>query len=450
MRRQFIAALLLGCYGLITPLTAAPARTVEMAAQLLAQSPVQRSIAIDWLRDVAGPEAIPALIRSLRYNPDEREKTVAALIDLAGTDAGDTWHDWMLWQQAHPEITPFEGHDAFVATFLTTIDPAFITFVSPGVKHTIRLEEIAWGGVRKDGIPALNNPKMISANDADYLTPHEPVFGISINGDTRAYPLRIMDWHEMMNDVVGGVPVALAYCTLCASGILFDTSQPDGTHLDFGSSGLLYRSNKLMYDQKTHSLWNQFMGRPVVGPLTESHTDLPILPITITTWADWTKRHPDTSVLALETGYTRDYRPGRPYGDYFDSPNLIFPALTERPELDTKDYVFALRSSGFEKAWALSVFEETAVINDSVGAISLTLIGASDTRSVRAYKTAGEAFQQTDNPDHLVLEGTIWQITEEALTSPDGTIYPRLPGHIAYWFAWAGHLGSEGQIATGE
>ena len=172
-----------------------------------------------------------------------------------------------LWQQAHPEIKPFDGFDAFKADVMAVIDPNFRLFLKPGVEHEIRLEEIVWGGVKKDGIPALTNPKHIAAADATYLDDDELVFGIEIAGDARAYPLRILDWHEMLNDVVGGVPVTLAYCTLCGSGILYDARVPGHDEpFVFGSSGFIYRSNKLMYDQATHSLWHQFTGRPVVGP----------------------------------------------------------------------------------------------------------------------------------------------------------------------------------------
>ena len=130
------------------------------------------------------------------------------------------------------------------------------------------MEEIAWGGVLVDGIPALDNPRMTTASAASYLNPDDPVFGVEINGDARAYPLRIANWHEMVNDVVGGVPVSLAYCTLCGSGILFDGRVAGRAEpFTFGSSGLLYRSNKLMYDRQTDSLWEQLAGHPVTGSL---------------------------------------------------------------------------------------------------------------------------------------------------------------------------------------
>ncbi len=320
---------------------------------------------------------------------------------------------------------------------MASIDPNFRLFLYRDVPHEIRLEEITWGGVVKDGIPALVNPELIPPEAATYLTADELVFGVSINGDVRAYPLRIMDWHEMFNDVVGEVPVALAYCTLCGSGILYDT-RVDGFNepLEFGSSGFLYRSNKLMYDRATNSLWNQFTGRPVVGKLTGSGIQLKTLPVAITTWADWLERHPDTKVLSLNTGYRRDYRPGRPYGEYFASAKLMFPALVDETDLAAKDYVFALRNGPDEKAWPLEIFEGGAVINDAVGTNSVVLVGDASSRTVRAYDSSGLAFTAGTEP--LLLEdGTqVWDVTEDALVASDGTRLDRLPGHIAYWFAF--------------
>ena len=131
----------------------------------------------------------------------------------------------------------------------------------------------------------------------------------------------------MFNNVGGGVPVSLAYCTLCGSGILFDTRRLDGSNFTLGSSGFLYRSNKLMYDHQTQSLWNQFTGKPVVGRLAESDIALKTLPVAITSWGDWKTNNPTTKVLALETGYRRDYRPGEPYGEHLKAPTYSSPPL---------------------------------------------------------------------------------------------------------------------------
>ena len=307
----------------------------------------------------------------------------------------------------------------------------------------IRLEEITWGGVQVDGIPSLDNPRLIKARAADYLLDDDLVFGVEINGDARAYPLRIMGWHEMFNDVIGGVPVALAYCTLCGAGILFET-QVDGRDKPFvfGSSGFLYRSNKLMFDRETDSLWNQFTGEPVVGPLVGSGIALKIRPVAITSWQRWLDRHPDTRVLSIETGHRRDYGSGVVYSDYFASPNLMFPAMVRGGELPgQKDYVFGIRAPGAAKAWPLTAFEEAPVINDRVGPLQVVLIGDAATRTVRAYKRGGHSFAEGARPGTLAGPGGDWTIEEEQLVGPAGERLARVPGHISYWFAWDGYLG---------
>ena len=303
-----------------------PDQVAELVRQTLIPDPVMRQQFLMILRGRGNPDVVPGLIQVLQFVDDDGwiDRSLAG---LTGEAPGKSWKEWMLWQQAHPEITPFEGFDAFKADVMAVIDPDFRLFLKPGVAHAIRLEEIVWGGVKKDGIPALTNPKHIAAAAATYLEDDELVFGIDIAGDARAYPLRILDWHEMVNDVIGGVPVTLAYCTLCGSGILYDARVPGYEKpFVFGSSGFLYRSNKLMYDQATHSLWSQFTGRPVVGPLTGSGIELAVLPVTIASWRDWRARHPDTQVLSLDTGYERDYASGQPYGDVLRERGADVPA----------------------------------------------------------------------------------------------------------------------------
>ena len=258
---------------------AKPSETIsQMVREVFSVEVAVRREALKLLQQMGDPSAIPGLIQALRFIRDG-EAINTSLNALADTQLGADWHDWMLWQEAHPEIEPFVGFDAFKADVMALIDPEFRLFLERGINHKIRLEEIAWGSVRKDGIPALINPIHISPAEARYLQDDELVFGVAINGDARAYPLRILDWHEMFNDVVGDVPVALAYCTLCGSGILYETRVPSRpAPFVFGSSGFLYRSNKLMYDRQTNSLWNQFTGRPVVGSLTDSGIELKVRP----------------------------------------------------------------------------------------------------------------------------------------------------------------------------
>lgn len=415
---------------------------------LMSWSPKEWSNSLEWLRERNKTDVVAPLIYALRYSRNNQEQIALTLRQITGADdVVGGWFNWMLWQQAHPDIKPYDGFIEFQADLFSRLSPDFDVFIYPGVEHEIRMEEIVWGGVVKDGIPALNNPELIDADQAHYLNDDDLVFGININGDVRAYPYRIMDWHEMFNDVIGGVPVALAYCTLCGSGILFETKiEGEDEPLIFGSSGFLYRSNKLMYDTKTHSLWNQFTGRPVVGERTGSGTELKVLPLATTTWKAWREQHPNTRVLSDNTGHERDYSPGKAYGNYFSSPDLMFPALADSNKLQQKDRVFGLRMSGADKAWPLSSFAGGKVINDRVGVIKVVLVGNAETRTVRAYRAGNHTFEK-GNKDFTNIksaDGQTWKITENHLQNGDGETLSRLPGHLAYWFAWSGYLGDAG------
>ncbi len=352
--------------------------------------------AVGALKARGKPDVAAALILALRYRRRETAELSRALQALTGHDAVG-WFDWMVWQEAHPEIRPHPSFAELKREMLSRIDPEFLRFFPDqatldGMK--IRLEEVTWGGVRVDGIPSLDFPTLISAGEANYLLDDDLVFGVEINGDARAYPLRIMGWHEMFNEVIGGVPLALAYCTLCGAGILFETKLEDREEpFVFGSSGLLYRSNKLMFDRQTDSLWNQFTGRPVSGPLVDSGIELKIRPVAITSWQRWRDRHPDSKVLSMETGFIRDYGPGVVYRDYFASAELMFPAVVDQRRFRQKDYVFGIRDVGRAKAWPLAAFAGGAVINDAIGPRELVLIGDQATRTVRAYERRGQIFE---------------------------------------------------------
>jgi hypothetical protein len=156
---------------------------------------------------------VAGLIDTLRYQPRWRGQLGEALNALTGQELPPDWFEWVEWAGRHPEIEAFAGYPAWKAELYAHIDPSFIRFLHGDVRVApdSRVEEIVWGGVVVDGIPALDNPRMIDPAEADYLEPGERVFGVSLNGDTRAYPARFLDWHEMFNDVAGGEPVSLAY-----------------------------------------------------------------------------------------------------------------------------------------------------------------------------------------------------------------------------------------------
>jgi hypothetical protein len=210
--------------SLLSPVEAQtdPEALAQQAFNLFHGSAADRQKALDLLVASGRADAAPILILALRFAASEYDtRLVNALRKLTGAKPGNDWAAWMLWQEAHQGIGVLPGFAKLQARVYDLIDPNFQLFLSGEVQHEIRLEEITWGGVIKDGIPALTNPRLISASAASYLTADDLVFGVAINGDVRAYPLRIMDWHEMFNDVIGGVPVSLrtarcagrAYCS---------------------------------------------------------------------------------------------------------------------------------------------------------------------------------------------------------------------------------------------
>ncbi len=377
----------------------------------------------------------------------------AALERLTGEEFGEAWGSWLTWYGAST-LGPPPGFTRWKGELFARIDPDFAGFFQDEPPPRVRVEEVQWGGVMVDGIPALDNPAMLPASEADYLLPEDAVFGIAINGDARAYPLRIMDWHEMANDVVGGVPLSLAYCTLCGAAIAFDGRVSEERYT-FGSSGLLFRSNKLMYDRQTRTLWNHFTGEPVMGKLAGSGQRLSLLPVVLTTWEAWQAEHPTTRVLDINTGHGRDYRAGAAYGGYFAAPDTMFPIWQQSDALPAKSQVYGLMLGGTRKAYPIERLAAAGVVNDSVGETGVVLVASrgivtvrgtdrgaggvaySAGSEVRAFRRGERTFQLGDSADLLLDEaGREWRVTEEALLGPDGERAPRLNGHLAYWFGW--------------
>jgi hypothetical protein len=379
---------------------------------------------------------------------------VNAIEELNGESPGDDWFDIVEWY-GQTNLEPPPGFIRWKGALLSLIDPRFATFLSGEHHSNIRVEEIQWGGVLVDGIPALDRPAMLRAEEAGYLDPQNVVFGIELNGEARAYPRRILDWHEMANDIIGGVPVSLAYCTLCGAAVAFDGRAPDGNTYDFGSSGFLFRSNKLMYDRQTNTLWNQLTGEPVLGELADSGIQLEILPVVLTTWEAWQAKHPDTLVVDINTGFNRDYRPGAAYGDYFAYEDTMFPVWQRSDLLPAKAQIYALRINDIPRAYPIETLAEQEVVNDELGGEAIVLfapgeiiqINGESLRSGEVTYEAGSAVRAflrgehtfTLGPDNETLldeTGRIWQVTEEALSGPDGEELQRLGGHLAYWFGW--------------
>lgn len=255
----------------------------------------------------------------------------------------------------------------------------------------IKPTEILAGGPAKDGIPALTHPKAIEANDADFLDAADRVIGVTVNGESRAYPLRILIWHEIVNDMLGETPIAVTYCPLCDSSLVFDR-RVGGQTREFGVSGKLYRSNVLMYDrqksEKNESLWSQLQMRAVVGPAAEAGLMLTLLSSELTSWGEWLQRHPETEVLSDKTGHDRNYA-GRAYAGYFTNDGIGFGshgAGNRRPDLKNKDRIVAARIGDAARVYVVKDVETAAIggsLEDDLGGVRLQITPLPEADSIR-------------------------------------------------------------------
>lgn len=284
-------------------------------------------------------------------------------------------------------------------------------------KHSVPLEQIVPGGPGKDGIPAILKPVFISAQEAAFrkffpLKEEDRVLGLSWGGEAKAYPIKILNWHEIVNDTIGGKPVVVTYCPLCGTGIGFE-ALVQGRSLTFGVSGLLYQSDLVMYDHQTQSLWSQIATQAIAGPLTGAK----LAPIFLehTTWDEWRRAHPNTVVLSTKTGHFRDYDRD-PYLGYAQRAELMFGTTHYDPRYHPKEWVLGIEVEGVFKAYPFAELKKVqGPLTDQVNgrkvhihfnpraqSASVTDAAGKPLPSVMAFWFAWSAF----HPDTQVLRTT--------------------------------------------
>lgn len=239
-------------------------------------------------------------------------------------------------------------------------------------------KEILSGGVRKDGIPSIDNPKFTSISDAVNLTDDNMGVSVTVGKDSRFYPYRILVFHEIVNDTIGKKPLVVTYCPLCGTGIVFDPVV-NGNRLEFGVSGKLWQSNLLMYDRTTDSLWSQVLGQAVVGPLVG--TQLTLEASDIVSFGAFKKAHPKGRVLSEDTGAFRRYGHD-PYGSYYSSKKVIFPVRARDDRLHEKDMVLGVIIEGQPKAYSLESLQARGEVKDVIEGVSLSLVWNNESEEV--------------------------------------------------------------------
>ena len=318
---------------------------------------------------------------------------------------------------------------------------------------SIELSELTQGQV-KDGIPALRDPNFLPVSEVTFLGDQEPVIAFQHNGDARAYPLQILMWHEIVNDVVGGRPVLITFCPLCNTAIAFDRTI-EGTVLEFGVSGFLRNSDLVMFDDETESFWQQITGEAIVGVRTG--TSLELLPSSIVSWQDFRTSFPDGLVLSQDTGFSRPYgqNPYVGYDDINSSPFLFRGELDGR--LAAMERVVTVELGGETVAYPMRFLEDRPVVEDQVGGQKIVVffkkgtVSALDMNSIANSRDVGSAAVFRPEVGSLSLTfvaqgdafldqetGSLWNIFGQAVSGElkGERLEPIVSGNH-FWFAWA-------------
>ncbi len=298
------------------------------------------------------------------------------------------------------------------------------------------------GGPGKDGIPALTNPDLIGATQANYLDDEDLILGFGVGDDVRAYSHKILDWHEIINDKIDNTSVSVIYCPLTGTGIGWNRVI-DGVETTFGVSGLLYNTNVIPYDRATDTNWSQLALLAVQGQLRGTRPD--VINLVETTWGTWKEMYPNTRVTSTNTGHSRNYQ-SFPYGDYkTNNSSIFFPISKNDTRLPAKERVLALFSDEVAKAYSIELFgEQNRLINDDFAGENLVVVGNKTKNFIVSFKNKLEdgtelEFEILQNGANILTdqEGNTWDVLGRATTGPrKGQNLQSFERMIGYWFSF--------------
>ncbi len=267
---------------------------------------------------------------------------------------------------------------------------------SDGLKHSVPLDEIISGGPPKDGIPSIDEPKFIPIVEAEqWLADTEPGLAFSRGNTHRFYPYQILVWHEIVNDTVQGERILVTYCPLCLTGFVFDPLVK-GERVEFGTSGKLWKSNLVMYDRKTDSLWSQILGQAIAGEMTG--TKLRLLESDQMRYGEWKRKFGSGQVLSRDTGALRFYG-SNPYGDYF-TPLGFAQSLagTRDRRLGPEEFVFGIVLDGKAKAYPTALVKARGEVRDAFQSQKLLLRHDRELDAVRMFRERADGTLERINP----------------------------------------------------
>ena len=346
----------------------------------------------------------------------------------------ETAWDYATWKARLLMVTAGERRDVSYSDLITRQLPL----------HEVAL--LAWTGVQPGDQPALSASPVVGAEAQLPLQPDEPVFGVVVGREARAYPLRIVAWHSAINDEVGGLPLLLAYCLPCGGAAAFDR-RGDGGTLTFGDSGLVRSSRTVLFDDRSR-LWDAFGGTTLHRAPEVPAEVLTPLPLVVTTWGEWAARFPTTGVLAPDTGVVREYEPGaalkvaRQRAGHPPEDRPLYAAGGIDPRLPALIPVVGVTLNGESRAYRLDAAEQARLRRDTLGGEAITLLSTGPGGGVSLYRTGEIVIEHLEGSGAglraVDTAGERWFVSPRALIATiDGREVAAIPARIGYWFAWA-------------
>ena len=410
--------------------------------------------AVCWLDDPSRASAcVPPskdareAIRAMGASGDRR--FVAPLIDMRALDVGwgvevsdalaaltgerfDSDAGWYGWLGAHPQPLP-EGYARWKGRLLAFIDPAYVSMLAGASVAGVRPELVMWAGLRPGELPRLDAPPAVGKDDAGYLEAGDTVYALQLGAVTRAYPRRILAWHPVVQDIVGGLPVVIAYCGPCEAASAFAPSV-GGRALRFRDAGLWLDGRPLLVDEQTGTVWDAFSGRALLGPLAAGGVVLNRRALVTATWGEWAGEHPSTGVLSLGTGFARDYSAGVQRAR--DAQHAArFPATTALDgRLPPTTRVLGVVASGEARAKRIAL--------DTLGGERLMLLSLGGERAVRVYRPGSLNVRELRDDFTAIgsdgQPGDRWWVREQAFVNQlDGRTHEVGAWAESTWAVWS-------------
>jgi hypothetical protein len=425
----------------------------EDALTPLIRDPATRQPALAKFEQAGDRSVIPAVLQVMRFSrmgraPSLVPEEIGLLRRLSGQElpAGD-WESWMEWWWREGGATNHAGFPFLQQHLYAQIHSDFGQIFDPKSPAVIDKNEIV---PRPDflsrAVFPLNDPASIPnrAIQTSYLMNSDIVVGVEVNGEHRAYPIRLLVHHEVVNDALGGHRVLVTYNPFSRSAHAYIVDLPGEETLKFNFSGLYHRGDSLIYDSRTKSLWSSRLGSPVLGSLCKGDEapQLQPVPVTYSSWYVWRHTHHDTTLLSVQTGELIDYEQPDPYQDYYASDAIGFPIARRDDRLHPKAMIFGLVVNGEAVVYPYNVMATQGIVHDVVGGERIGIIAFANRSEFRAYRVGEFTLVPSLSPYHVgeMHTGREWLVTEAALTLGESDAVQakleRAPGTVCLWHAW--------------